>query len=369
MAGFTDDKRVVAELLEALATTAGPSGVGNALDRYCDPQCSWGVFAPFDTLDGTEAAASTFWEPVARALPGWSWRPGLLIAGEFDGGRWVSTLGHLQGNFEADLVGIPATWGVVMLRFGLNALVRDGRIVAAYVLLDVLDLMRQAGWYPFRPMLGSPEQWPAPPPGTGSGRDVVDPDEGARTLDVVRRMQDGLGFGESDPRSGATERPAQRDDAEAATAAIAEYWSPRMNWYGPAGIGSARGYWGYQRYHADPFERALPDYADYSDDPTRGHVGPPNTSHHYVQLGDGKLAVTSGWPSIIGTLSGPWLGAGPAHRPVAMRVADWYRLGDDGRIVDNWVMIDLVDALRQGGLDVLADLRYRTHPETPRWPR
>ena len=51
-----------------------------------------------------------------------------------------------------------------------------------------------------------------------------------------------------------------------------------------------------------------------------------------------------------------------------MRVADWYRADEDGKLIDNWVMIDLLDILSQAGLDVLDDVRYVADPTLPRWP-
>jgi hypothetical protein len=41
-----------------------------------------------------------------------------------------------------------------------------------------------------------------------------------------------------------------------------------------------------------------------------------------------------------------------------MRVADWYRLDEDDKIIDNWVMIDVPHILQQMGLDILDDLQF-----------
>jgi hypothetical protein len=58
----------------------------------------------------------------------------------------------------------------------------------------------------------------------------------------------------------------------------------------------------------------------------------------------------------------------PSGKRVEMRVADWYRTDRDGKIIDNWVMIDLLHICHQMGLDVLDDLRYIVDPSLNRWP-
>ena len=49
-----------------------------------------------------------------------------------------------------------------------------------------------------------------------------------------------------------------------------------------------------------------------------------------------------------------------------MRVADWYRLDQDGKICDNWVMMDIPHIVNQMGLDVFHDLEYRVDPSKTR---
>ena len=53
-----------------------------------------------------------------------------------------------------------------------------------------------------------------------------------------------------------------------------------------------------------------------------------------------------------------FLGVGPTGRPVTMRVMDFY-LHHEGLIRENWVPLDILDLLRQMGVDVLA--RMQSH--------
>ena len=65
-------------------------------------------------------------------------------------------------DFAEDLLGIPATRGVVCLRFCEGHELRDGQIVSSYIFVDFLDLMRQAGYWPLAPSLGAEMRWMPP---------------------------------------------------------------------------------------------------------------------------------------------------------------------------------------------------------------
>nr|WP_246321988.1 ester cyclase [Nocardioides panzhihuensis] len=137
-----------------------------------------------------------------------------------------------------------------------------------------------------------------------------------------------------------------------------------MNWFGPAGIGSTRGQRGFNDFHKALFIQGFPDRGGYE----RVVGGPEDAPGHFIETGDGRYAVTGGWPSLHGTHEGgQWLGLPPTGRQVEMRVADWYRLDDDHKIIDNWVMIDILHILQQMGYDVLDDLTYISDPAKPRW--
>ncbi len=347
------DKAFVAAFLDAMAE-APAGGAAAVLERFCHPDAVWRIFHPFGRIEGTAAAAELFWDPLEAAFPDHEHRIGFLAAGDYEGRRWVSTLGHLMGTFSAPWLGLPATHALSFLRFALNAEVRDGRIAQAYVLFDFIDLMRQAGHYPFRRMPGSAEQWPMAPLGAGGPLDRADPVQGAETMRIVREMQMGL------PK--ADELQALKTQR----GKHSEHWHANMNWYGPAGIGSARGQRGFVDYHGVLFIQAFPDRAGI----VREAEGPQERPGHYVRVGDGRFAVTAGWPSLYGThLGGGWLGLPPSGRKVEMRVADWYRIDGDDKIIDNWVMIDIVHICDQIGLDLLADLKHFADPALPRWPR
>jgi hypothetical protein len=328
------------------------SDPGEALDQYCASDCQWEIFHPFNSLAHSEVEEA-FWRPLLHSFPDSEFRGACALAGSYEGRDQVSCWGHVIGTFDAAWLGIPPTHGVVMQRWGFNAIVEHGRFTKVYILLDILDVMRQAGWYPLRPMPGSPEQWSFPPYDAGTPPSFVDSEKGRSSLEIVRDMQLGL------PPPNAYSQPGKHVSRHS------PHWHRNMNWYGPAGIGSMRGERGFRDFHGALFLQAFPDRQGI----VRDHSGPESGPGHYTRLGDGDYAVTGGWPSIIATHTGSeWLGLPPTGRRVEMRIADWYRLDRDAKIIDNWVMIDVPHILSQMGLDILHDLEFAVDRSLPRWP-
>ena len=59
-----------------------------------------------------------------------------------------------------------------------------------------------------------------------------------------------------------------------------------------------------------------------------------------------------------------WTSIAPAGRRIAMRSLDFWRI-ENGLIRENWVMVDLLDAYRQLGVDVFARLREFNKARVP----
>ena len=117
------------------------------------------------------------------------------------------------------------------------------------------------------------------------------------------------------------------------------YWHPNMMWYGPSGVGTARGLSGFVDHHQLPFRLTFKE-RDY------------NTIGHYVRIGDGNFSMTGGWHSIKSKYgSKDWLGFEPKDVMVEMRVMDFY-LQHEGLIRENWVPIDIAHILKQIGIDI-----------------
>jgi predicted ester cyclase len=343
------NKRVVVEFLAQMASVDRAV----AFRQYCHPDCRFEIFHPFNTLVGAEAAEAAFWGPLRTSFPNHEHRIAFTIAGDYEGREMVSTWGQVMGTFDEPWIGIPPTKGLTYLRFGFAAIVSEGKIAKAYVLLDIVDVMRQAGFYPLREMPGSAEAWPFPPQDTGATARGHDALPGEKSLRIVREMQAGL------PKPDEIKLLATQPGNHS------PHWHENMNWYGPAGIGSGRGLRGFRDVHGALFLQAFPDRGGWRREPG----GPQDAPGHYMRLGDGRYACTGGWPSLKGThLGGEWLGLPPTGRKVEMRVADWYRLDEDDKIIDNWVMMDIPHILQQMGLDLFHDLRFRVDRSVLRRP-
>lgn len=207
------------------------------------------------------------------------------------------------------------------------------RIVRTTMLLDLLDLMRQAGVSPIAASLGLEMPWPSP--FNRPGVQFVDPNpaQSQAALDQALTMQRALDYDVSD-RAGLIAGPDKC------------FWHEKMMWYGPAGIGTCRGIEGYVDGHQRPFRLAFPERAG---------------MNHYMRIGDGPFSATGGWPSVRAMHSGGgFLGIGPTGRRVEMRVMDFYHQ-HDGLLRENWVPIDIIDLLRQMGVDVFEKMREIIH--------
>ena len=127
---------------------------------------------------------------------------------------------------------------------------------------------------------------------------------------------------------------------------LQHYWHPRMSWYGPSGIGTARGIEGFRHWHQIPFLNGMPD--------RRGGTTDEFTSHFFAE---GDYVAVTGWPNMGMTVTGDgWLGIAPSGQSITMRSLDFWRV-EGGLIRENWVLIDLLDVYRQLGVDVLARMR------------
>jgi predicted ester cyclase len=219
------------------------------------------------------------------------------------------------------------------LRYGEVHRVVDGKIAQSTVLVDVMDAIRQAGFWPIAPSTGAEGMWPGPITADGIVLSEPDPAISAANFEQMRQMQNLLGQ--------AGDIQTMGRDAFLIPSQIWG-WHPKMMWYGPSGIGTTRGIQGFVDYHRMPFRQAFQNI-----------VG----GQHYIRIADGAYTATGGWPSVVCEhLGGDVFGMGPTGRPIRMRVMDFY-LHHEGLIRENWVPIDVIHVLLQMGVDVFARMQ------------
>ncbi|MDF0599105.1 ester cyclase [Psychromarinibacter sp. C21-152] len=337
-------------LYSGLATLCDAGATGferHAADLY-DPQVEVRAAHPVNEGKGLEFLADALYGPALAAFPDLERRDLIVVGGSYEGRRYVATMGHYCGTFHGDWLGIPATGRATYIRYGEVHEVRDGRIVQTNCLWDILDVIRQAGHWPLAPSLGAEGMWPGPITQDGVVLTPQDPAQSRASLAQTLAMQATLG--------------AYGDEAEGGREGLLnmpqkDHWHPKMMWYGPSGIGTARGLSGFVDHHQLPFRTAFPGRKGGGQWDEVAELKEKHGGGHYVRVGDGPYSVTAGWPSVFAMHTGPdFLGIGPTNRPVTMRVMDFY-LHHEGLIRENWVPLDILDLLLQMGVDVLGRMR------------
>lgn len=307
-----------------------PSGETlEALAAICAPGAGWLGCHPINQLHGIEAIDARLWRPLKAAFPDLERRDDIFMGGSFQGGDWIAATGHYYGTFAAPWLGIPPHRGWAYLRYGEFYRLEGGRIVDCRVILDVMDLMRQAGVFPWRRGWG--EETLAPGPATHDGVRLgrPDPAASARSLKLVEDMIFAL-----------------LQDIDREKLGMERYWTPDMMWYGPGMIGTTRGLDGFFRYHEDPWAHAMPDWKG---------------GNHTARIADDAYVASTGWPSIRATHTGVLLDLPPTGRPIEVRVMDWWRREGE-LLAENWIFIDFPHLFLQLDVDLfarMAELRDR----------
>jgi predicted ester cyclase len=303
----------------------------STLKEYYHEDAVWHGPEPINKLEGLEEISSGYWEPLLRSFPDLQKDDYILFAGNFEGSDWVCATGNLVGTFEEDWLNIPATGAATWLRYGEFHRMVEGKIAETRIIVDILDLMRQAG-YSFVSSLAPEVVIPGPSTQDGVILGERDEDETEKTLKLVEDMLfEGL---------------ASYEEKGLENMGMERYWHEDMMWYGPCGIGSTRGIDGFQDYHQGPFLIAFPD---------REAVG------HIARFAEGNYCASTGWPSIEATHTGSgWLGLPATNKSVTMRVMDWWRR-EGGLLAENWVFIDMIDLLLQLEVDVFDRMKNERH--------
>lgn len=114
---------------------------------------------------------------------------------------------------------------------------------------------------------------------------------------------------------------------------MSAFFHPDFCWMGNFGCGTKHGLRAFQENWQRPFQAAFSDKVAIDE----------------ARLFDGE------WGACFGaqhaTHSGEFMGIAPTGKRVTIRYMDFWQVRD-GKIIDNWVMVDFPDVLRQLGVDV-----------------
>lgn len=316
--------------------------LSDSLNALYSADVEWRGSYPLNEKQGIDALVNDVWHPLKRSFPDLERRDLIFLAGSYEGRDYIATIGHYCGNFENDWLTIPATGNPTYIRFGEVHQIKDGKIVQSNCLWDVLDVMRQAGFWPLPPSSGTEGRWAGPITGDGIRIMPSSEDLSAANMKQMLLMQKSLGDNngaEHFTRDGLINMEQKN------------YWHPKMMWYGPSGIGTTRSLPGFVDYHQLPFRLAFPNRM--SSSLWEGHedLMKELNAGHYIRVGDGNFTVTGGWPSVVSPHDGEYLGSGATGKMLQMRVMDFYH-HHEGLIRENWVPIDIIFMMKQMGIDV-----------------
>ncbi len=308
-----------------------PAALNQQFSEVFAPDCEIHLAFPFEDLDGPGALLEQAYRPLLAAIPDLERRDFIMMSGESNGENWVGCAGHYIGVFEKSWLGIPPTQHAIAMRYHEFFRIEGDKVVEMQALWDIPQVMLQAKAWPLSPSLGV--EWLAPSPATQEGIVPMpyDKPRADASVQLVLDMVTGLG------------RSSQGVEAME----LDRFWHPKMNWYGPAGIGTARRLSGFRNWHQIPFLKALPDRVAILEN---GAI-----------FGDGDYVGFTAWPGMRMTISGDgWLGIAPSNQKITMRSLDFWRC-ENGLIRENWVLVDLLHVYDQIGVDVFSRMRELTY--------
>lgn len=326
-------KQIVREYWGALES-ANAGGAEEVCQTYMAEHHRWRGFEPLGDLDGPGGFVKGFWAPLLESFPDlerktWVYFGGKSngrIDGTNDGRMWVTGTGVLRATFSKDYLTIPATGSEVNIRWGEFCRLEDGKIAETFFLIDLIDLMQQAGFQILPPSRGKDGVYPPPAADDGVLLDPQDDEDSAYSLEHVRRfIFDGLNkFDESDLKS----------------MGMAQFFHPDVSWYGPGGIGACLSFREFEELHQKSWLHAFPDRSVQDLD---------------ALIAEGLFSGGPGWDGVLATHKGEYLGYEATGRRLGFNGLDWWKR-DGEKYIENWVFVDMIHLFRQLGVDLFAQL-------------
>ena len=339
MSKHLENKKIVMEYNNSIYGST-PETIEKVISKYYSDDTDWKGPQPFNEVKGSKHVIDKFWKPFITSFPDIKKEVDLHFAGNdplFPTRDWVLSSGNYVGTFVNDFCDIPANGQPVWVRYlEFNRLV-EGKITNTYTIIDMLDLIRQAGIKIIQSL--APEIIiPGPSTHDGVIMRECSYQESKKTFDLVHDMcWKGL---DSFEKKGLGEMGMEK------------YWDKNFMWYGPCGIGTTRGIKGFENYHQNPFLNSVPD-----------RKSPPREAKFddNAYIAEGNYCAFIFWSEFYATHTGnEWLGIPATKKRIIMRDADIYRREGD-YLIENWCQMDVIDVLLQMGVDVFDRLRRKMH--------
>jgi hypothetical protein len=321
---------------------AEPNQVAGLVNKTFHKDVDWNGPQPINQIRGTDALITDFWEPLRHSFPDIKRTADILMGGdskswttgESTGEDWVSGIGYLTGTFVHDWLGIPATGKKTNIHFGQFFLMRDEKVAESYVVLDVLAVMKQAGFQVLPPALGQ-EGGKVLKPYGGAGVLLTEQDEleGRQTFQACLAMLNGL-----------VRYVRSRDMENLDSMEQHLFWHPDFHWMGPTGIGSTHGLEEFNDFHDRPWLIGFGDRTATRDFEPKG-------GRDLGAFGEGQFACLGGWDVQFSRHHGEYQGVPATEKIMSIRDFDWYKC-EGGLPIQNWIPIDIIDLFLQLDVDL-----------------
>jgi predicted ester cyclase len=112
------------------------------------------------------------------------------------------------------------------------------------------------------------------------------------------------------------------------------FWAKGASWNGPAGAGTKESLKHFQEGWQRPFLKAFPD----------------KRANDEVVIAEGDWVAAMG--HVAATHEGEFMGAEGSGKEITLKYMDFWRV-EDGKIAENYVLLDIIDFFRQIGIDLL----------------
>ena len=273
-----------------------------AHDNYWTEDMVWHGPTGLGNIPGRDGFKYQLMKPFYKTYPDYYVEDEIQIAC----GDWVAATGKLTGTPQEDWLGVPPTGKQIVMRYSDFWRVENGRLAENWVMVDNIGVMHQ---------LANKEA-----PAQSPNRKFIYRTENESTLAqqnlaLVHRMVEAL----------------NAHDLEAQN----EFWTEDMIWHGPPGFGDIHGLEAFKHEVVKTFYTAFPDF--------NGGVD--------IELADDNWVAATG--TVTGTHQGTWFGIPATGKRVQMRYSDFWHI-ENGKLAENWVMIDHVGVLEQLGADPMS---------------
>lgn len=269
--------------------------------EYWTDDMIWHGPPGFGDIPGIEGFKYEVLKPFYKTFPDYHVKDEIQVAN----GDWVAATGILTGTPQDEWMGIPASGESIVMRYSDFWRVENGKLAENWVMVDDLGVMLQLAGRASAPLPVAKDIYKTP----------NHPSPTQPNLDLVHRMMEAL----NEHDIGAQDR----------------FWKKDMVWHGPPGFGDVHGLDDFKCDVIGVFDTAFPDFGVTAD----------------IELTDDSWAAATG--IVAGTHLGDWFGIRATGKRVEVRFSGFWRI-ENGKLAENWAMIDHVGVLQQTGVDPLA---------------